>query len=97
MFNERFKTIRQASGKTQKELADFLNISPQSVSKWEKGEALPSIEYLPLMARFFGCSINVFFEEVYENTLPDKMDEQIKISGDISDIKNKTDKYANER
>ena len=53
MFNERFKSIRQASGRTQKELAEFLNISPPSVSKWEKSETLPSIEYLPLMARFF--------------------------------------------
>lgn len=87
MFNERFKAIRQASGKTQKELAEFLNISPQSVSKWEKGEALPSIEYLPLMAKFFGCSINVFFEEVYENTLSDKITEEIHVSIGVEEIK----------
>ena len=89
MFNERFKSIRQASGKTQKDLAEFLNISPQSVSKWEKGEALPSIEYLPLMAKFFGCSINVFFEDVYENTLPEKIDAQMQLSSDTSGIKDK--------
>lgn len=87
MFNERFKAIRQASGKTQKELAEFLNITPQSVSKWEKGEALPSIEYLPLMAKFFGCSINVFFEEVYESTLSDKITEEIHLSNDVEKIK----------
>ena len=87
MFYERFKAIRQASGKTQKELADFLNISPQSVSKWEKGETLPSIEYLPLMAKFFSCSINAFFEEVYENTLPEKMAEQIQLSSNVEEIK----------
>ena len=92
MFNERFKSIRQASGKTQKDLAEFLNISPQSVSKWEKGEALPSIEYLPLMAKFFGCSINVFFEDAYESTLPDKIiDAQMHLSGDTSSIKDKMD------
>ena len=47
MFHERLKAIRIKCEKTQKDLADYLNISPQSVSKWEKGEALPSLEYLP--------------------------------------------------
>lgn len=64
MFNERLIFIRKASGKTQRELAEHLQISAQSVSKWEKGESLPSIEYLPLIAKFFGCSINAFFTEV---------------------------------
>ncbi len=33
--------LRKASGMTQKELADRLNISFQAVSKWENGDALP--------------------------------------------------------
>ena len=64
MFSEQLRLIRKASGKTQRELAEHLQISAQSVSKWEKGEALPSIEYLPNMANFFGCSINAFFTDV---------------------------------
>jgi len=47
MFNEQLKNIRKTSGKTQKDLADYLQISAQSISKWEKGEALPSLEFLP--------------------------------------------------
>lgn len=64
MFCEQLRLIRKASDKTQRELAEHLQISAQSVSKWEKGEALPSIEYLPHMAKFFGCSINAFFTDV---------------------------------
>ena len=64
MFNEILKNIRKASGKTQKDLADYLQISAQSISKWEKGEALPSLEFLPQIARFFGCSVNAFFTEI---------------------------------
>ncbi len=64
VFSEQLKIIRRASGKTQRELAEFLNISAQSVSKWEKGESLPSIEYLPKIAQFFDCSINAFFTEI---------------------------------
>lgn len=61
MFNINLKRIRYASGKTQKELADYLQISAQSISKWETSEATPSLEYLPKIAKFFGCSVNSFF------------------------------------
>ena len=61
MFNINLKRIRCASGKTQKELADYLQISAQSISKWETGEAMPSLEFLPKIAIFFGCSVNSFF------------------------------------
>ena len=61
MFHEKLKEFRTKSGKTQKDLAEYLSISPQSVSKWEKGEALPSMEYLPKIAKFFGCTPNDFF------------------------------------
>ena len=63
MFHDKLKEIRTKLKKTQKDLAEYLSISPQSVSKWEKGEALPSMEYLPKIAKFFGCTPNDFFEE----------------------------------
>lgn len=63
MFHEKLKAIRIKCEKTQKDLADYLNISPQSISKWEKGEALPSLEYLPKIAKFYNFDINSFFEE----------------------------------
>jgi transcriptional regulator with XRE-family HTH domain len=63
MIHENLKRIRVHFGATQQQLADYLNVSPQSISKWEKGEAYPSIEYLPKMAEFFHCGINTFFSE----------------------------------
>ena len=89
MFNERFKAIRKNSGRTQKELAEFLNISPQSVSKWENGEALPGIEYLPLMAKFFSCSIAAFFEDAHESSLPEKVTEEVSLSKDMEGVRDR--------
>ena len=52
MFCDNFKRIRRKSGKTQKQIAEHLNISAQSISKWETGESLPTIDYLPQLAAF---------------------------------------------
>ncbi len=68
MFNKNLKAIRLKQGLCQKQVADYLNISPQSVSKWEKGEALPSIEFLPKMAECLNCEINDFFIPAKESS-----------------------------
>ena len=62
MFHHNLKALRLKSGLSQKQIADFLRVSAQSVSKWEKGEALPSIDYLPGLAECLNCDINAFFQ-----------------------------------
>ena len=62
-FNEHLKRIRAVSKTTQQDLADYLSISVQSVSKWEKGTSYPSIEFLPKIAEFYSCSVNAFFSD----------------------------------
>ena len=69
MFNKNLKNIRLQQGLSQKQVADFLLVSPQSVSKWEKGEALPSIEYLPKLAECLKCDINAFFKPIQKQEL----------------------------
>ena len=61
MFHKNLKAKRLLCGLSQKQVADFLNITPQSVSKWEKGDAQPSIDYLPKLAECLKCDINDFF------------------------------------
>lgn len=36
-LHETIRTLRREKNITQEELADFLGISPQAVSKWERG------------------------------------------------------------
>ena len=72
MLNENLKRLRVANKFTQQEVAEYLTISPQSISKWEKGEALPSVEFLPKLAQLFHCSVNAFFSayemEIFEKS-----------------------------
>ena len=42
-FSDKLKELRNKNNETQIDLANKLNISFQSVSKWEKGLNLPSI------------------------------------------------------
>lgn len=67
MFNKNLKNIRLKQGLTQKQIANFLNVSVQSISKWEQGDALPSIEFLPKMAECLKCEINDFFVSNVDN------------------------------
>ena len=67
MFNKNLKRIRLRSGLTQKDVADFLHISPQSISKWENGDAMPSIDFLPPLSMLFKCSIDELFEQCPSN------------------------------
>ncbi len=53
------KTLRKQKGITQKELAEQLQVSFQTVSKWENGITAPDISYLPKLAEFFNVSTDV--------------------------------------
>ena len=48
--------LRRKSGWSQEELAHRLNVSRQSVSKWEGAQSVPEVEKLLQMSRLFGVS-----------------------------------------
>ena len=51
-------TTRKSLGMTQQQLADKLNVTFQSVSKWESGAAYPSTEILCDLATALGVSVD---------------------------------------
>jgi len=44
---------------TQEDVAEFLGITPQSVSKWERAESYPDITLLPALANIFETSVDL--------------------------------------
>lgn len=54
----RIGTLRKQKGISQKMLAGAIGVTPQSVSKWETGAALPDIGLLPALAEFFEVSVD---------------------------------------
>ena len=63
------RRMRTEHAVTQEELAEFLGISFQAVSKWETGTTLPDITLLPKLAAFFGVRIDEFFSVSHEDEL----------------------------
>lgn len=67
-FNENLKYLRKKEGLTQEDLAEKLNVSRQSVTKWESGQSLPDIEKVKEIAYMFSVSVDTLIGDVESKT-----------------------------
>ena len=85
MIGATISALRKRSGLTQAELADKLNISNKTISKWENGQGYPDITYLPMISKLLGVSV--------DDLLVDKKS-GITVAGNmILDVVKSIDKY----
>ena len=61
LIGTKIQTLRKNKNITQSQLADVLSVSPQSVSKWENHLSVPDISLLPIIARYFGITMDELF------------------------------------
>lgn len=66
---ENLKRLRKERNITQEKLAEFIGVSFQAVSKWERDEGYPDITLLPVLANFFGVTTD---ELIGMNEIKDK-------------------------
>lgn len=57
-INVKIAELRKLKNVSQQELADYLGVTFQSVSKWETKTTLPDINLLPLIAQYFDVSVD---------------------------------------
>ena len=57
-IGENIKLFRKAKDITQEQLAEMLNVSSQSVSRWELGTCYPDMELLPMLAEIFEITVD---------------------------------------
>ena len=60
-MGKEIRRLRQDRGLTQEALAAALNVTAQTVSKWECGNSIPDVQLLPEIAVYFGVSIDQLF------------------------------------
>ena len=60
-MGKEIRRLRNDRGLTQEGLAAALNVTAQTVSKWECGNSVPDVQMLPQIAVYFGISIDQLF------------------------------------
>ena len=56
IFSEKLLTLRKAKGITQEQLAEKLDVTRQSISKWESGQSVPELEKIVALSTIFDVS-----------------------------------------
>lgn len=60
IFGLQLAKLRKEKNVTQEQIADYLGVSPQAISKWENG-SYPNGDLLPRIADYFGVSIDYLY------------------------------------
>lgn len=75
---DKIMTLRKKAGWSQEELAAQLNVSCQSVSKWESAQSIPDMDKVVQMSRLFGVTTDFLLKdeiEIEEHTQSEPVDE----------------------
>lgn len=68
-LDKKLGRLRKKEGLSQAEVSEKLDVSRQAVSKWESGEATPSIKNLQSLCKLYNVSLDYLANES-ENGLP---------------------------
>ena len=74
-IGEFLKELRKEKGLTQEQVAEVLNVSDRSVSRWETGNNMPDISLLVDIAELYNVSIPEIIDGERKN---EKMNEEVK-------------------
>ena len=82
------RAYRRTIAWTQEQLAARLGVSGQSVSRWENGATYPDMEFLPIMARLFGCTADDLLGcgEEHRRPTDEELRDALKTAMDEQDI-----------
>ena len=87
-FSEKLMNLRKSKGMSQEELAEKLNVTRQSVSKWELDQTTPDMNKLIEMAKLFEISLDELVNDIetsnpentYKESAVEKNNKKISIN-----------------
>ena len=65
---EKLVSYRKARNYSQADVAEALNISRQSVSRWETGDSKPTNENILRLSKLYGIPFDLMIKDLYEST-----------------------------
>ena len=66
IFADKLIQLRRKSGWSQEELAEQMDVSRQSVSKWEGAQSVPDLEKMVRLSKIFGVSTDYLLKDEIE-------------------------------
>lgn len=80
-FNEKLQSLRKEKKLSQEQLADMLDVTRQSVSKWESGTTYPEMDKLIMLTKIFNCSLDdLTNDEVSEISIEKKTNSPLSLN-----------------
>ena len=92
IFADKLIALRKQYGLSQEQLAEKLNVSRQSVSKWEGAQSIPDINKIIQLSQIFGVSTDYLLKDELEN----EKDEYIETGEKSEELKYVSMEDANE-
>lgn len=86
-FNEKILDLRKKKGLSQEELGRELNVSRQTISKWESGQSYPDFEKLVLLSDFFELTLDELMKDIDVQEIKEENHNSIGISCSESILK----------
>lgn len=83
-FNNKLYQLRKQKGLSQEELANRLNVSRQTISKWEVGDSTPDMEKLIAISDLFEISLDELILDKKPETI-NKCSTKPKLINEIKD------------
>ena len=81
IFADKLILLRKKAGWSQEELADQMNVTRQSVSKWEGAQSVPDLEKMIRLSKLFGVSTDYLLKDEIEEA------ENISLSDDAPTLR----------
>lgn len=78
--------LRKQKGFTQQQLADMLNLSNKTISKWESGSGSPDISNLPPLADALGVSVDELLRGKLQETESAKIETTAQYNSTKKDL-----------
>lgn len=85
-FNEKLLTLRKKTGLSQEELGLELQVSRQTVSKWEAGQSYPDFERLVRLSDYFDLPLDQLVKDIDVQDVREKSLTDEKVTSIFQDI-----------
>lgn len=87
-FNEKLLSLRKAKGLSQEELGMELQVSRQTISKWEAGQSYPDFQRLVILSDYFDLTLDELVKDIDVQEVREKNMTDERVTSIYLDVEN---------